>query len=387
MINWPLMDNAIPKDQRVALSNFILDGDKFSQGQYVKEFEDEWSKWQGCKYSVFVNSGSSANFLAVHALNKHTTTEGWVSQACTWSTTVSPVILSKNRLSLCDVNLPNLDPDLHTLEYIFKNDKPKYLFLAHLLGFCALTQELLDLCKKYNVELLEDCCESHGTTYDGIKIGNFGKVSTFSFYYGHHMTTIEGGMVCTNDKDIYEKLLLLRSHGLLRELPKESQKKYKKVNKNFTFITPGFNVRSSELNAYLGLLQLKNLDKHNKIRQDNFKRFAENLDSSKYFNNFKVKGNSSFCFPVITKNKNQKDKLLEKLNQEGIETRPVIAGNLYNHPFISEVVSKRDVSLGIYKIQNIDDKANYVHENGFYVGNNHNISLNDVDLLLKLLNE
>mgnify|MGYP003153442538 CR=1 FL=1 len=378
MINWPLMDNAIPKDQRVALSNFILDGDKFSQGQYVKEFEEEWSKWQGCKYSVFVNSGSSANFLAVHALNNYDETKGWVSQACTWSTTVSPIILSKNKLNLCDVNLPNLDPDLHTLEYIFNLNKPKYLFLAHLLGFCALSQELLDLCKKYNVELLEDCCESHGTTYDGVKIGNFGKVSTFSFYYGHHMTTIEGGMVCTNDKDIYEKLLLLRSHGLLRELPEESQQKYKKVNKNFTFITPGFNVRSCELNAYLGLLQLKNLDKHNKIRQDNFNHFAKNLDNKKYFNNFKVEGNSSFCFPIITKNKDQKDILLEKLTKEGIETRPVIAGNLYNHPFIDGVVDK---------IMNVDDKANYVHENGFYVGNNHNISITEVDWLLNLLNE
>ena len=376
MINWPLMDNAIPEDQRVALSNFILNGDKFSQGKYVREFEEEWSKWQGCKYSVFVNSGSSANFLAVHALNNYDETKGWVSQACTWSTTVSPIILSKNKLNLCDVNLPNLDPDLYTLEYIFSLYKPKYLFLAHLLGFCALSQDLLDLCNKYNVELLEDCCESHGATYKGTKIGNFGKVSTFTFYYGHHMTTIEGGMVCTNDKDIYEKLLLLRSHGLLRELPEESQKSYKKVNKNFTFITPGFNVRSCELNAYLGLLQLKNLDKHNKVRQDNFLRFAENLDCSKYFNNFKVEGNSSFCFPVITKNKDQKDVLLEKLNKEGIETRPVIAGNLYNHPFISGVVD-----------QNVDDKANYVHENGFYVGNNHNITLKDVDWLLKLLNE
>ena len=375
--NHKLMNNNFTNQDISAVKKFLKNKDTIlTQSKKVEEFEQKWSKWLGVKYSTFVNSGSSANFLAVHALNNYDETKGWVSQACTWSTTVSPIILSKNKLNLCDVNLPNLDPDLYTLEYIFSLYKPKYLFLAHLLGFCALSQDLLDLCNKYNVELLEDCCESHGATYKGTKIGNFGKVSTFSFYYGHHMTTIEGGMVCTNDKDIYEKLLLLRSHGLLRELPEESQKSYKKVNKNFTFITPGFNVRSCELNAYLGLLQLKNLDKHNKVRQDNFLRFAENLDCSKYFNNFKVEGNSSFCFPVITKNKDQKDVLLEKLNKEGIETRPVIAGNLYNHPFISGVVD-----------QNVDDKANYVHENGFYVGNNHNITLKDVDWLLKLLNE
>jgi len=374
-MKWLLMDNAIPLDQREKLSDFILSDDRFSQGKYVREFEERWSEWQGCKYSVFVNSGSSANFLAVHALNNHKVDKGWVSQACTWSTTVSPIILSKNKLQLCDVNIPNLDPDLDSLKYILKKYKPSFLFLAHLLGFSAISEELIDLCNRYNVQLLEDCCESHGATHKDTKIGNFGSISTFSFYYGHHMTTIEGGMVCTNDKDIYERVLLLRSHGLLRGLPKDSQEKYKKIDDNFTFITPGFNVRSTELNAYLGLLQLENLDKHNNIRNKNFNAFASKLDSSKYYTDFKVEGNSSFCFPIITK-KGNRDELQEKINYAGIETRPVIAGNLHQHPFIEDECTER-----------LDAKADFIHENGFYVGNNHNVCESDVDWLLTLLNK
>ena len=378
-MKWKLMDNAITADQRKKLANFILTKEKFSQGKYVKKFEDKWSEWQGCKYSVFVNSGSSANFLAVHASQPdHYTSKTnslWVSQACTWSTTVSPIILSKNNLQLCDVSIPNLTPDLDCLEYIFKEYKPHNLFLAHLLGFSAISEELLNLCNNHNVTLLEDCCEAAGATYKDIKVGNFGKISTFSFYYGHHMTTIEGGMVCTDDEQIYEKLLLLRSHGLLRELPTSNQKKYNKVDDNFTFVTAGFNLRSSELNAYLGLLQLENLDKHNTIRKKNFEIFANNLDSSKYFTEFLIDGNCSFCFPVIVKDK-CRDKIQQKLNDSGIETRPIIGGNLYEHPFMENQCAEI-----------LDKNAQTVHTNGFYIGNNHNVKQEDVTWLVNILNE
>jgi CDP-6-deoxy-D-xylo-4-hexulose-3-dehydrase len=375
MKNWKLMDDAITQEQKEKLSEFILTQDRFTQGEVVRKFEKKWSEWQGCKYSVFVNSGSSANFLAVYAMSPNGR-EKWVSQACTWATTVSPIMMSGNYLQLCDVDLPSLSPSMDSLRMVFDRCEPDYLFLANLLGFSALSDELLELCEEHSVELLEDCCESHGTTFKGKKIGNFGKISTFSFYYGHHMTTIEGGMVCTDDEEIYERLLLLRSHGLLRELPADNQKKYesKMVDKNFTFMIPGFNCRSTDFNAYLGLMQLESLDKHNAIRHSNFNKFAAGLDSSKFYTDFRTEGNSSFCFPVIMKDKSP-EVIRHALSVQGVETRPIIAGNLYEHPFMQSTAQYR-----------LDVNAKIVHNNGFYIGNNHNVTEGDVDWLVEYLN-
>lgn len=376
MKKWKLMNDAITKEQREKLSNFILTSDRFSQGELVKLFEQKWSEWQGCKYSVFVNSGSSANFLAVHALSPNGG-DLWTSQACTWATTVSPIMMSGNRLQLCDVKLPNLEPHIDSLYFLVRNNhKPKFLFLANLLGLSAITDELLSFCEEHNITILEDCCESHGATYKGTKVGNFGKVSTFSFYYGHHMTTIEGGMCCTNDEEIYERLLLLRSHGLYRELPYYLQEKHRNdvVDPNFTFLIPGFNVRSTELNAFLGLMQLEDLDKHNAIRKENFNMFAGGLDPNRFYTNFRTEGNSSFCFPIIYKDESPA-KTIEELNKAGVETRPVIAGNLALHPFMRGVNQ-----------YDIFSNAQWLHQNGFYVGNNQTVTREDVLWLVDLLN-
>jgi len=376
MKKWKLMDHAITSDQREALSEFILKADRFSQGDLVREFEKKWSEWQGCKYSVFVNSGSSANFLAVHAMSPRGK-DMWVSQACTWATTVTPVIMSGNNLQLCDVNIPNLGPSIESLEFVIDRMKPKYLFLANLLGFSAVDDDVLRLCEENNITLLEDCCESHGASFRGKKVGNFGKISTFSFYYGHHLTTIEGGMVCTDDEELYERLLLLRSHGLYRELPDHLKTKYedKVVDPHFTFLIPGMNVRSTEINAFLGLMQLENLDKHNDIRRRNFEIFAKNLDGDRYYNDYRVEGNSSFCFPIIMK-KETPERMREELGRMGVETRPVIAGNLYRHPFMDQIAQFR-----------CDENAEIVHKHGFYVGNNHNVTEDDVKWLVDFLNE
>lgn len=375
MKEWKLMDNAISYEQREKLAEFILNGDKFSQGKLVREFEKKWSAWQGCKYSVFVNSGSSANFLAVHAMNPNHD-DVWVSQSCTWATTVSPIMLSGSRLQLCDVNIPTLSPNIDSLNFVVERMKPKYLFLANLLGFSALSDDLLQICDENNITLLEDCCESHGATFKGEKVGNFGKVSTFSFYYGHHMTTIEGGMCCTNDEEVYEKLLLLRSHGLHRELPEHSKKKYEDqiVDPNFTFMISGFNMRSTELNALLGIMQLDSLDKHNQIRRDNFDVFAKGLDPDRFFCDFDIEGNSSFCFPVIMK-KETPEVMREELRRMGVETRPIIAGNLYRHPFMDRVPQFK-----------CDENAEIIHQHGFYIGNNHNITTDDAQWLVDFLN-
>lgn len=374
-MTWKLMDDVIDDHQRQVMSEFVKGSDRFSQGPKVRQFEEEWSKWQGCKYSVFVNSGSSANFIATHAaMLKHGYHSTWVSQACTWATTVSPAMLSNNSIQLTDVTIPNLGVDLDSFSSMLSEVRPKFLFLANLLGLPAVNDDLLEICDRNGVILLEDCCESHGATYKGEKVGNFGIMSTFSFYYGHHMTTIEGGMVCTDDEELYHNLLLLRSHGLLRELPEDARSGYDMVDPSFTFVTPGFNVRSTEMNALLGSMQLESLDDHNKVRSNNFERFVAGLDGDKFYNDFIVEGNSSFCFPIICKNDN-KNEVRKRLGDMGIETRPIIAGNLYEHPFMKSVNQFR-----------YDQNADIVHRNGFYVGNNHKVTEEQVDMLVEELN-
>jgi len=372
---WKLMDDAIPQEHLEKMSNFILSGEKLTYGKNIKKFEEEWSKWQGCKYSVFCNSGSSANFLAVNAVESEHNHALWVSSACTWSTTVSPIMLRNDHLQLCDINLTNFGPDLDCLEEIFQQQSPKYLFLVHLLGFNSYSDELQELCDKYGVTILEDCCESHGASYKGTKVGNFGKASTFSFYYGHHMTTIEGGMVCTDDEEIYKRLLLLRSHGLLRELPESMQDKTNMVDPNFTFMIPGFNMRSTEINAILGLEQIKDLDNRIDKRNQNYLMLCDYLDCTKYENDFTQIGISNFCFPIIRKDGNI-DKVRRELDKQGVHTRPIIAGSLYEHPFMKKVNMKK-----------YDKNASYIHNNGIYVGNNHNVKPEDVAWLVEFLNE
>jgi|TARA_R110001583_G_scaffold154592_2_gene306281 CDP-4-dehydro-6-deoxyglucose reductase, E1 len=375
-MNWKLMtDDAITQEERNVLGDFVCNSSKITQGNVVRQFEEEWSKWLGCKYSVYVNSGSSANLLITRALSDSISRTKWISQACTWSTAVSPIIQFSN-LQLCDVDLNNFGPDLENLEHIFKTQKPNYLLLTHLLGFPALSDELLELCETYDVKLVEDCCESHGAEFKGKKVGTHGIASSFSFYYGHHMTTIEGGMICTDDEDLYHEMLLLRSHGLLRELPKEEQEKRKsdKVDPLFTFLRDGFNVRNTDLHAKLGLMQLPHLDDSIKHRNNNFYTFIENLDCNLYKTDFNIEGCSNFAFPIFTKRDNLQQ-IKDKLEEIGVEYRPCIAGNLYEHPFMDKVKQDR-----------FDKTANEIHKNCIYVGNHKDITSDMVKKLCEELN-
>tara|TARA_R100000008_G_scaffold78932_1_gene60259 strand:- start:1122 stop:2246 length:1125 start_codon:yes stop_codon:yes gene_type:complete len=371
---WKLMtDNAISKVERSKLGAFVMQSSRLTQGRMVKQFEEAWSRWLGCKYSVFVNSGSSANLLMVRALSGKD--DIWVAQACTWSTAVSPIMQLSN-LQLCDVDLNNFGPDLENLEHIFKTVQPKFIHLTHLLGFPAITDELLDLCEKYNVSIVEDCCESHGASFNGKKVGTHGLASSFSFYYGHHMTTIEGGMVCTDDEDLYHELLLLRSHGLLRELPEKEQNKRKseKVDPLFTFVRDGFNVRGTDIHAYLGLLQLPQLDDSIELRNENFNAFIQNIDPDKYHSDFNLDGISNFAFPIFSKSVDIGE-VKELLSLMDVEYRPCIAGNLYEHPFMECIDQER-----------YDVNSQKIHDNCVYVGNHKDVSPQMVKELCEGLN-
>jgi len=299
----------------------------------------------------------------------------WVCQSTTWSTNVSPIIQLGLGLQLCDISLDNLGPDLSVLESIFRSENISFLFLTHLIGLPAVSQQLLDLCSIYGVRLVEDCCESHGATYRGNKVGNFGEASTFSFYYGHHMTTIEGGMICTDNYDLYCKLLLRRSHGLLRELPKDNQQIVPDVNPLFTFVEPGYNVRGTEINAKLGLCQLPRLDEHIDQRNQNLRSFLSKLDG-RYKTDYKLEGVSSFCLPIFCINTSLRDKVTDVLKSNNIEFRPLIGGNLYKHPFMKSINQFQ-----------YDSNSEIAHNNCVYVGNHQEVTLDDVDFLAGLLNK
>lgn len=373
---WKLMPSEnISEKEKKQLSEFILSTDKYTQGEQVKKFEEEWSAWQGCKYSVFVNSGSSANLILVKSITDIYGKGGFICQATTWPTNINPALQLKNStfLQLCDNNLNNFGFDINSFKNMVKLLKPKYVFLTHVLGFNGITQEFLNICNENNIILIEDCCESHGALFNNTKVGNVGLAGTFSFYYGHHMTTIEGGMISTNNEELYHQLLLNRSHGLLREHPNKDRIETS-CDRRFTFLTDGFNFRNTEINAYLGILQLLKLDDNISIRNKNYEYFISNLDKNKYYFDFNSDGISSFAFPVILKT-NKVEELKNKLTDIGVENRPFIAGNLSKQPYLK--------SVNMY--QNFKN-ADIIHSNGMYLGNNQFITTEMIQKALEVLN-
>jgi len=301
----PLMSDNISKDDIKSLINFIKSTDRYTNGPEVKKFEAKWSRWLGVKYSVFVNSGSSANLLSLAALKIEKGLGEVIVPPLNWSSNIYSILHNGFKPRFVDINIKTLGLDENKLEKSI-NSKTKAIFLTHILGLNALTPKILSLIKKYKIELIEDCCESHGAKFLNKKIGSYGSQSNFSFYYAHHMSTIEGGMVSTNNFKTYENLRMLRSHGMIREASSDVTKqkfikKYKDLNKDFIFSYPSFNVRSTELNANIGISQLKRLNKNNKIRSSNFKFFLKNLNKDKFYVDFDIRGSVNYALLILLK--------------------------------------------------------------------------------------
>ena len=308
-LNHPLMDNNLTKSDMNSVSKLIKKKDIIlTQSKKVKEFEKKWSKWLGVKYSVFVNSGSSANFLTIlllKTLNKNKNKNEIIVPTLTWVSDINAVVMNGFKPVFVDINFSNLSMNV---DDVIKKISKKTLavFITHAQGFNGLNQKLISTLKKKKIHLIEDVCESHGATYNKKKLGNFGLISNFSFYYAHHLTTIEGGMICTNNKEIYETIKILRSHGMLREcgnkhLEKKLVKKNKNLSPKFIFLYPTLNFRNTEIGAAIGINQLKSLNKNNLIRTKNFKLYLKLLDENKYWKNFELVGSSNYAFPVILK--------------------------------------------------------------------------------------
>ena len=307
--SYPLMHNNFTQSDMTAVIKLFKQKKRIlTQSKYVKEFENRWSKWLGVKYSVFVNSGSSANLLTMSVLKILYGKGEIIVPTLTWVSDVNSVILNNFKPIFVDIDPKNLC--MSEKEIVKKvNKKTLAVFMTHAQGFNGLSSNLISFLKKKKILLIEDVCESHGATFNKRKLGTFGKISNFSFYYAHHMSTIEGGMICTNDKKIYEISKILRSHGMAREsnnklFENNMIKKYPKLSPKFIFLYPGYNFRNTEVGAVIGLNQLKSLDKNNKKRRENFKYFLKLLDSNKYRTGFNTKGSCNYAFPIILNSKN-----------------------------------------------------------------------------------
>ena len=384
--NWPLMKDTLTWCDRVKLAKFVMTADRFTQGRKVEEFEAAWSKWLRVEHSLFVTSGSTANFLLLDAVKEmylsHKKKIKVLVPACTWVTNINPVMQLGMEPIFCDINLDNYSFDLVNAEAISKKHEIDIVFTTHLLGLPADVYALRRLFPK--AILLEDVCESHGAKDTlGCKVGTNTSGSTFSFYFGHHMSTVEGGMVCTNNSELYNLMRMKRSHGMSRVSvnPTEFAAKYPEIDPQFLFVTAGYNFRNTELGAVLGLSQLKKLDSFIDKRRINFAVFHDMMKKheDKFHPTSYDRGNSSFCFPLIAKTPLIKEALIRRLKIDLIEYRPVVGGNLLRQPYMAgyDISCKRSP-------YNVD----IVHENGIYIGNNQFVGdreLNTLETIIRSL--
>ena len=371
-----LASETIDKQDVDALVEWLKTYPRLTKGPLTPEYEQKWSQMMGCEYSVFVNSGSSANLLMLYTLLEMGMIkrgDNVVVPAVSWSTDLAPVVQLGFQPILCDCNLNDLSVDLHKLEEMFKLHRPKVLLMVSVLGLVPNMLEVSALCKTYGVVLLEDSCESLGSEYKNEKIGTFGFMSSFSTYFGHHISTIEGGMVCTNNKQAYNILKAIRSHGWDRDLDEDVRQGLRKeydisdFHSLYRFYYFGFNMRSTDLQAFLGIKQLDKLPSIISARNKNYNLYNEFLKNDFW----KPQCNedsyvSNFAYPVIHP---KREDIVAALDAKGVENRPLICGSLGNQPVWKKHYADVKVDL---------EKATIVDEYGMYLPNHHDLQEEEI---------
>lgn len=386
-LDWPLMRNNITRADLDALIEFLKQEDPIlTQSCNVEAFEKEWSDWLGVNHSVFVNSGSSANEITMLALRELKGGGEVIVPPLTWVSDIASVLHAGFTPVFADIHPRTLG--MNSAEVIRKiTPRTRAVFLTHILGYNALDDVLLEECGKRGILLIEDVCESHGATFRGRKCGTFGFASNFSFYYAHHMSTIEGGMICTNDREFYEVCRVARSHGMVREsrdpgFKDRYARQFPDLNPAFIFAFPAHNMRSTELNAVLGRSQLPRLEANNQIRTRNLLRFLSGLDPSKFRTDFAVEGSSNYALTLVLREPSEtlRDRCMEVMTQAGVEFRRGTSGggNQLRQPYLRRLFG------GEY--QNFPE-VDHVHFFGFYIGNYPDLEEEKIDTLSNLINE
>lgn len=377
-----LVKDTINKKDINLLIEWLKTNPKLTKGDLTIEFEKKWSTWLGVKYSVYLNSGSSANLAMIYSLilSKRLKNNKIIVPAVSWVTTVTPAIQLGLEPIMCDCDGDNLGLDISHLKELIKEHDPASIILVHVLGIPNHMDQIMELCKENDILLLEDTCESIGSKFNNKKLGTFGVMSSFSFYFGHHMSTIEGGMVSTDDEELYHLLLSIRSHGWDRDLPDE--KKYelrKKYNISdfralYTFYYPGFNLRCTDLQAFIGINQMDKIEMIIKNRNKNFYLYEKYLKNDIWKIN-PPKGSyvSNFAYPLITE---KIDDLVLKLQKNNIECRPLICGSMNEQPFWNDLYGHQ-----------ILENSKKVHVNGLYLPNHHELKENEIKFICEIVNE
>jgi len=355
---------------------------KLTKGDLTLELEKKWAKKIGTKYSVYVNSGSSSILLTLAAIlesgklkNKKIIVPG-----LSWATDVSSPILLGMEPIMCDCNLEDLSCDLIHLEKLFKEHSPSCMILVSPLGLVPNMNEVMFLCEKYDVLLFEDVCESMGSKFQGKYLGSFGFASFFSMYFGHHLSTIEGGFINTNDEDFYHLLLMMRSHGWDRDLPISKQVELRKkynvsdFDSLYNFYVPGFNLRSTDLQAFIGIRAIEKLDKFSAKRNKNYKYYINSIKVNEiHLTEKKDDFVSNFALPIVSVNKKE---IVSRLISANVEVRPLIAGNMSKKPMWYE-------KFGYVDLPNCEK----INEFGFYIPNHQDLEIDDINFICGIINE
>lgn len=359
-----LAENTISQEELVSLSKWIPETPQLTKGPLVVEFEKKFANYIGTKHCVMVNSGSSANLLMAYALleGDYLKNKKVVVPAISWITTLSPFLQFGFDVILCDSNNKNLGLDTAKLEEIFIKEKPSLLILVHVLAHLNNMDEIHRLCEKYKVLVIEDACEALGTKHiNGKKAGNLSLAGSFSFYYGHHISTIEGGAVTTNDTKLYNLMLSIRSHGWSRDVDQEYKESWKKeftidsVREYYTFYYPGFNLRSTDLNAFIGISQLEKMDEICKVREENYNFYNKYLENKFWKQESEYSELSSFAYGTIVENR---EEVFNHLKANDIEVRPLICGSMGKQPFWIKKYGQTSLEV-----------ADIVHDFGLYLPN------------------
>lgn len=380
--NITLVKDTINENHIKNLINWLKTNPKLTKGILTDEFEKKWSEWLGVKYSVYLNSGSSANLAMIYSLllSNKLNNNKIIVPSVSWVTTVSPAMQLGLEPIMCDCDENNLGLDINHLKELVIEHKPSSIILVHVLGIPNQMDEILKICNENNILLLEDTCESVGSEYNGKKLGTLGLMSSFSFYFGHHISTIEGGMVCTDDEDFYHILLSIRSHGWDRDLPESKKQSIREqysvgdFRALYTFYYPGFNLRSTDLQAFIGINQMETINEIVLKRKNNFDLYNKLIKDSVWkISPPKNSYVSNFAYPLITK---KIDKLVSELQKNNVECRPLICGSMTEQPFWYEKYGKT-----------LLPNATKVHNFGLYLPNHSELTEDDIIFICDIVNK
>jgi CDP-6-deoxy-D-xylo-4-hexulose-3-dehydrase len=380
-MKFPLMrNNILREDLDAVIAHLQKDDPILTNGPECAAFEREWSQWLGVKHSVFVNAGASANLLSMAVLAiQHPEGGEVIVPPLTWVSDIASVLHNGFTPVFADIDIKTLAMDTEAI-LAAVTPRTRAVFLTHCQGFDGLTDKLLVELEKRGIPLIEDVCESHGARHNGKLAGSFGWMSNFSFYYAHHMSTIEGGMVCTNDDKVYQQVRMLRGHGMVREQTDADARAtwraaHPDLNPDFIFAHAAYNVRNTEVGGIMGRSQLKRLDENVKRRTANFERFLSQLSPQRFRTDFVMEGSSNYAFNLVLRDADPAfaDRLMTRMREAGIEFRRGSAGggNQIRQPYLQGRVPK-DHHLAF-------PNAEHVHFYGWYLGNYPTLTHAEID--------